>query len=139
MKGKGTRRQIRRTLLRFLLITFVVFLGLLVAAATTGLVILNNYAKELPDVSRLRYYEPSETTRIFSADGQLIATLFKENRTWTPLEEISPNMRNAILAIEDSRFYVHKGVDPVGVIRAGLDLIRSRGQIRQGEIGRAHV
>ncbi len=129
---KGTHRQVRRTLVRFLLGGFLVFLALLVAAGTTGLVVLNNYAKELPDVSRLRYYEPSETTRIFSSDGQLIATLFKENRTWTPLEDISPNMRNAILAIEDSRFYEHKGVDPVGVLRAGLDLIRSRGQIRQG-------
>ncbi len=129
---KGNKRQLRRTLVKFLLWSFLAFLTVLVAGGTAVLVVLNNYSKGLPDVSRLRYYEPSETTRIFSADGQLIATLFKENRTWTPLEQISPNMKKAILAIEDSRFYEHHGVDPVGVARAGLDLIRSGGQIRQG-------
>ena len=129
---KGNNRHLRRTLVKFLLWSFLGFLGLLVAGGTAALVVLNNYAKALPDVSRLRYYEPSETTRIFSADGQLIATLFKENRTWTPLEQISPNMKHAILAIEDSRFYEHHGVDPVGVARAAVDLIRSGGQIRQG-------
>lgn len=131
MKGNKDRR-IRRTLVKFLLWTFMGFLALLLAGGTALLVVLNHYAQGLPDVSRLRYYEPSETTRIYSADGQLIATLFKENRTWTPLDQISQNMKNAILAIEDSRFYEHNGVDPVGVIRAAVDMIRSGGAVRQG-------
>jgi len=129
---KGDRHRIRRTLVRFLLWGFVAFLAVLVAGGAAVLVVLKTYSEDLPDVSGLRTYEPSETTRIFSADGQLIATLFKENRTWTPLEDISPNMKKAILAIEDSRFYEHRGVDPVGVARAGMDLLRSGGQIRQG-------
>ncbi len=127
---KGDRHRIRRTLVRFLLWGFVAFLAVLVAGGAAVLVVLKTYSEDLPDVSGLRTYEPSETTRIFSADGQLIATLFKENRTWTPLEDISPNMKKAILAIEDSRFYEHRGVDPVGVGRAGVDLLRSGGQIR---------
>ena len=131
MKGNKDR-NVRRTLVRFLLGCFLGFLGLLLAGGTAALVVLNHYAQGLPDVSKLRYYEPSETTRVYSSDGQIIATLFKENRTWTPLEQISPNMRNAILAIEDSRFYEHNGVDPVGVLRAAVDLVRSGGQIRQG-------
>ncbi len=129
---KGNTRQVRRTLVKFLLWSFLAFLVFLVAGGTAVLVVLKTYSEDLPDVSGLRTYEPSETTRIFSADGQLIATLFKENRTWTPIEEISPNMKKAILAIEDSRFYEHRGVDPVGVARAGVDLLRSGGQIRQG-------
>ncbi|MEW6283650.1 MAG: PBP1A family penicillin-binding protein, partial [Candidatus Eremiobacterota bacterium] len=80
--------------------------------------------------SRLRYYAPSETTRIFAADGTLIGTLYKENRTWVPLEEISDNMKEATLAIEDRRFRMHRGVDPVGVVRAAyLDF---KGRDRQG-------
>lgn len=131
MKGNKDRR-IRRTLVKFLLWSFMGFLAILLAGGTALLVVLNHYAQGLPDVSRLRYYEPSETTRIYSADGHLIATLFKENRTWTPLDQISQNMKNAILAIEDSRFYEHNGVDPIGVIRAAVDMARSGGAVRQG-------
>lgn len=104
----------------------------LIAAGVAGYVIINNYAKGLPDVSKLHQYDPAETTRIYSSDGQVIATLFRENRTWVPLKKISPNMRNAILAIEDSRFYEHHGVDPIGVLRAAVDLYRSGGQVHQG-------
>ncbi|MBI3928248.1 MAG: PBP1A family penicillin-binding protein [Armatimonadetes bacterium] len=93
-------------------------LGFSLAAGTAAVAVLNHFSKGLPDVSRLRFYEPSETTRIYSADGQLIATLFKENRTWTPIDEVSPHLLHAVLAIEDSRFYEHRGVDPVGVARA---------------------
>ncbi|HIB68227.1 MAG TPA: hypothetical protein EYO33_24825, partial [Phycisphaerales bacterium] len=42
----------------------------------------------------------------------------RENRTWTKLDQISPHLKDAILAIEDSRFYTHRGVDPTGVVRA---------------------
>ncbi|MCR4783371.1 MAG: PBP1A family penicillin-binding protein [bacterium] len=112
-------------------ICFLVFLVIL-AGCVAGYVIINNYSKGLPDVSKLRQYEPAETTRLYSSDGQVIATLFRENRTWVPLKDISPHMRNAILAIEDSRFYEHRGVDPVGVARAAVDLYRTKGHIRQG-------
>ncbi|BAS18289.1 penicillin-binding protein 1F (plasmid) [Arthrobacter sp. Hiyo8] len=46
-------------------------------------------------------------TRVLAADGSQIATLFNENRTQVPLEQMSPNIKNAIIAIEDSRFYQH--------------------------------
>ncbi|MGM9992938.1 MAG: transglycosylase domain-containing protein [Candidatus Bruticola sp.] len=105
---------------------------IVLALGVAGYVVINHYAKGLPDVSKLHQYEPAETTRLYSADGQVIATLFRENRTWVPLKKISPNMRNAILAIEDSRFYEHHGVDPIGVLRAAVDLYRSGGHIRQG-------
>lgn len=105
---------------------------LVIAGGVAGYVVINHYSKGLPDVSKLRQYDPAETTRIYSADGQVIATLFKENRTFVPLSKISPNMRNAILSIEDSRFYEHHGVDPIGVLRAAVDLYRSGGEIHQG-------
>lgn len=110
---------------------FTVFL-IVLAGCTAGYVVFIHYSKGLPDVRNLTQYEPAETTKLYSSDGQVIATLFKENRTWVPLNKISKNMRNAILAIEDSRFYEHMGVDPVGVLRAGLDLYRSHGEIHQG-------
>jgi penicillin-binding protein 1A len=103
----------------------LVCLGLAIAGLTSVTSLLNHYAEGLPDVSKLRYFEPSETTRIYSADGKLIATLFKENRTWTPFDQFSPYLVKAILAVEDSRFYQHRGVDPVGVLRAAVQNMQS--------------
>ncbi|MDO5295879.1 MAG: PBP1A family penicillin-binding protein [bacterium] len=112
--------------------SFLLVLTVCLASAVAGYIVINDCAKGLPDVSRLRHYEPAETTRIYSTDGQIIATLFKENRTWMDLDKISPNMRNAIIAIEDSRFREHNGIDPIGVIRAAVDMARSHGEIHQG-------
>ena len=80
--------------------------------------ILDHYRAELPDVSTLTYFEPSLTTRIYANDGTLIGTLYREARTWTKLEDVSPALEKAVLAIEDTRFYEHRGVDPIGVGRA---------------------
>ncbi len=82
--------------------------------------ILDHYRAELPDVSTLTYFEPSLTTRIYANDGTLIGTLYREARTWTKIDDISPQLEKAILAIEDTRFREHHGVDPVGVLRAVL-------------------
>lgn len=89
--------------------------------------LLNSMRADLPSVNKLRGFEPAQTTRIFSSDGQLIGTLFRENRTWIPLKEMSPWLIKAILATEDSRFYEHSGVDPIGVARAALEDLRSGG------------
>ena len=105
---------------RIIQVTFLLVLGLAIAGVTSLTALLNHYAEGLPDVSKLRYFEPSETTRIYSADGKLIGTLFKENRTWTPYDQMSPYLIKAILAVEDSRFYQHHGVDPIGVLRAAV-------------------
>jgi penicillin-binding protein 1A len=97
---------------------FLLFLGIGLAGVSMVRTVLDHYRADLPDVSTLTYYEPSLTTRIYSSDGALIGTLYRENRTWTKLDKISPALLDAILAIEDSRFYQHRGVDPKGVIRA---------------------
>lgn len=71
---------------------------------------------ELP--SDFNVLEPSEVSVIKAADGTQIATFYAENRIVVPLSEISPNMQNAVVAVEDRRFFQHKGVDPVGMVRA---------------------
>src|SRR5450759_4946641 len=60
----------------------------------------------------------SQQSRILASDGTLIATPYDENRIIVPLAQIAPVMRQAQIAIEDSRFYEHGGVDPLGVGRA---------------------
>lgn len=65
-----------------------------------------------------------------TADGKLIATFYAENRVRVPLKQMSPFIRDAVVAIEDSRFYEHSGVDAQGVLRA-LASNLTRGE-RQG-------
>lgn len=74
----------------------------------------------LPDVSELLDYSPKLPLRIFAADGSLIGEFGEERRNLTPITQIPQVMKDAVLAIEDTRFYQHGGVDYLGVIRAGL-------------------
>lgn len=57
-------------------------------------------------------------SRLFDVRGQQIASLYTQNRVDVPLSHIAPDLRNAVVAIEDYRFYMHFGVDPVAVLRA---------------------
>ena len=66
----------------------------------------------------------AQQSRILAADGSLIATPYDENRIVVPLARVAPVMRQAQVAIEDSRFYEHGGVDPQGVARAAVSNLR---------------
>jgi 1A family penicillin-binding protein len=101
-----------------LLWLFLAVLAVGLTGVSTVRTILDHYRSELPDVSTLTYFEPSLTTRIYANDGTLIGTLYREARTWTKLDDMSPHLEKAVLAIEDTRFYEHHGVDPIGVARA---------------------
>jgi penicillin-binding protein 1A len=74
----------------------------------------------LPDISDLADYRPKLPLRVFSADGVLIGEFGEERRNLTPIAEIPKVMKDAVLAIEDSRFYSHGGVDYKGLARAAL-------------------
>ena len=74
----------------------------------------------LPPISGLTDYRPKLPLRIMSADGVLLAEFGEEHRRFTPIAQIPKVMKDAVLAIEDARFYKHGGVDYLGVIRAGL-------------------
>ena len=74
----------------------------------------------LPDISDLSDYRPKLPLRVFSAEGVLIGEFGEERRHLTPIKEIPKVMVDAVLAIEDSRFYEHGGVDYKGVLRAAL-------------------
>jgi penicillin-binding protein 1A len=74
----------------------------------------------LPDISDLSDYRPKLPLRVFSEEGDLIGEFGEERRNLTPIKEIPKVMSNAVLAIEDARFYQHGGVDYIGIVRAGL-------------------
>ncbi|MCH6469028.1 transglycosylase domain-containing protein [Sinomonas terrae] len=103
----------------------VLVAGLMVpAAAVTGSAANGSvqFFNSLP--SELTVTPPGQVTKILASDGSQIATLFSENRTQVPLDQMSPNIKNAIVAIEDYRFYQHGGVDMTGILRALVSNVR---------------
>lgn len=62
----------------------------------------------------------SQKSVILAADGTKLAEFYVENRVVVPLSEIAPIMRNAVIAVEDKRFYDHGGIDPQGMLRAAV-------------------
>jgi len=110
------------------IILLLVLLGLvLLVGGGVALGVAVAVGRQIHDVSRL-YTPPSQATRIYGQDGELIASLYRENRQIVPLTEIPPVLRQAVLAIEDERFFSHRGVDPRGIGRA---LWRN---LREGEL-----
>jgi len=95
--------------------------GTVVVAALSFLLLLYILflLKTLPDVRVIATFVPNQTTKIYSADGVILADLHKEeNRITVPYSKISGTMKKAVVAMEDARFYDHHGVDPVGILRA---------------------
>ncbi len=74
----------------------------------------------LPDISDLSDYRPKLPLRVFSAEGMLLGEFGEERRSLTPIRDIPQVMKDAVLAIEDARFYQHGGVDYKGMLRAAL-------------------
>ena len=102
--------------------------GLVALLLVIGMALAVAYPN-LPDVSDLSDYRPKLPMRIFSADGVIIGEFGEERRSLTPIKDIPQVMKNAVLAIEDARFFSHGGVDYLGVVRAGLANVgRSKAQ-----------
>jgi membrane peptidoglycan carboxypeptidase len=93
--------------------------GLVMPAVATASAVTDTSVRMFDDLpSELEPQELSQQSRIWAADGSLLATFFAENRIVVPLEDISEHMRNAVIATEDRRFYSHGGVDVTGMARA---------------------
>lgn len=86
-----------------------------------GLVGLALSFRNLPDVRVLRNYIPSETSYIYDVNGTQLDSIHDEaNREVVNLNQISPDLKRAVLAIEDSYFFSHHGINPSGIARAFL-------------------
>ena len=99
-------------------------LGLLLALVIVGLccagVALAVAYPNLPELNSVTDYQPKLPLRIYSAEGRLLGEYGDERRRFTPIRDIPQVLQDAVLSIEDARFYEHRGVDYLGVIRAGV-------------------
>jgi penicillin-binding protein 1A len=108
-------------------------IGLMLAGVVAGIlfltVALSVAYPNLPDISDLSDYRPKLPLRVFSEDGVMIGEFGEERRKFTAIKDIPQVMKNAVLAIEDARFFSHGGVDYIGMIRASLaNLGRAKSQ-----------
>lgn len=99
---------------------FIIITGFFIGAALIGLYMANNYYLQVVRQYNIEdyTYSPTGKSYIYSSDGRLISELYDYNRVYIPLDKISEPMKNAIIAIEDHRFYEHFGADINGMARA---------------------
>ena len=99
-------------------------MGLSVGAGLTvlllvGVALVMAYP-QLPDISDLADYRPKLSMRVFSVEGKVIGEFGEERRKLIPFKDIPDVVKQAVLSIEDARFYQHGGVDYIGLARASL-------------------
>jgi penicillin-binding protein 1A len=110
----------RKHILRRFWLPAVLFLAL-AAGGLTGIIAAYelNYSRAANEVASLATYRPSVVTRVYADDGTTVIGEFAlEKRIPLKYDEIPPVMKNAILAVEDARFYDHVGIDPIRIIGA---------------------
>jgi len=100
----------------FLILGIITGLSVLIVGIAF-LAILLAYPK-LPSLEAITDYHPKIPLRVYSADGALIGEFGEERRSFLPITDVPQQMKNALLAAEDERFYSHGGVDYIGVLRA---------------------
>lgn len=104
-----------RILLRIALVVLGVLIVLSSAATAFGSALVQSWLKDLPNATATKV---AQVTKIYSADRVLLAKLYLENREVVPLSQMSPLLRQGVVAVEDERFYQHEGYDAVGMLRA---------------------
>ena len=106
---------------------------LFVAASLTGILsgLVFAYAEDLPQITALDDYAPNTITRIHARDGNVIGEFATERRSVIGFDDISPHLRNAILAVEDAQFNSHFGLSMSRIVIAALKDI-AQGRRAQG-------
>ncbi len=123
-------------MIRFILSIFgaifsLVTLGIFMTALVIGAVFWM-YGRDLPSHESLAQYKPPTISRIYSGEGQLIDEFAQERRLFTPSEEIPDLVKQAFISAEDKNFYSHQGYDPRGIIAAGVEAVRTKGETVRG-------
>ncbi len=106
------KRKVFRTVFIGLLYFFSISIGSLFG-------FFLSYLNRLPQIQQIENYQPSIPTHVYSADGDPIDEFFVEKRViLRSMDQLSPDVKNAIIAVEDAHYFEHPGVDPWGILRA---------------------
>ncbi len=110
---------------KWLLAAFALFVGCVLVGFIGASLLYFRFADELPDVRQFVSYQPSTVTQVYADNDELIADFYIERRILLPLSEIPLRLRQATLAVEDSNFYNHFGIDPKAIFRAMITNLRA--------------
>ncbi len=117
--------------IRYVAFPLAALAGLAVAGVlAVGLVVVLAYP-QLPSLDALTSYQPKIPLRIYTAEGVLIGEFGEERRAVVSITEVPQQLKNAVIAAEDERFYEHPGIDYLGVMRAAWANLVAGGR-RQG-------
>ncbi|HLB24963.1 MAG TPA: transglycosylase domain-containing protein, partial [Nitrospirota bacterium] len=105
----------------------IVTAALCVIAVTAGVgyALFASASQDLPQITSLKNYKPPIGTQIFSEDDHLIGRIKVDKGIFVPLSQVPVGLRKAVVAVEDARFYEHKGIDIQGILRAAVKDILS--------------
>ncbi|MGQ0656348.1 MAG: penicillin-binding protein 1A [Betaproteobacteria bacterium] len=117
--------------LRFLAFPLALCGGLAVAGVLILALVVVLAVPNLPSLDVLTAYQPKIPLRIYTAEGVLIGEFGEERRAVVAIDDVPGQLKNAIIAAEDERFYEHPGIDYVGVLRAAYTNLVAGGR-RQG-------
>lgn len=98
-------------------VIFLIILSIITGASVGGYLAI---AKGIPSIAELKQYKPTSGTKIYADDDTLIGELKVEKGIFVPLNKMPQHLIDAVLAIEDSRFWKHKGIDYIAIARALL-------------------
>ncbi len=119
-------------LLRAALIAGVAISGLGLLALGAGWLYVCHGNTTCPSLAGLEKYQPRQTSRLYAADGRLIAAIGTERRTLATLAQIPKQVQDAFIITEDKRFYSHGGIDFFRIFGAGFRERLRAGGIAQG-------
>lgn len=127
-KHSNDRTPAPRTLGRLWKPRLYVLFGAFVLAGGTGLVLgsWKNLCATCPSVAQIRTWEPDQTSKLFTHDGELIVELGYQRKTPIPIHALPEYVPQAVIAIEDKRFYEHPGYDVIGLARAVFGVLTNR-------------
>ncbi len=133
LAGRGKRMH-HSAGLAIIRISLICIIAVILAGGITAYLYAKDLIDQLPDVSTIDISPTGYMSTVFDSDGNEIETLASTgaNRTYVTLEDIPKHLQYAFVAIEDSRFYEHNGIDPQGIMRAAYTGIVNGFHFSQG-------
>ncbi|SDI25457.1 penicillin-binding protein 1A [Pseudobutyrivibrio sp. 49] len=130
-RGKRKRHSAGLAVIRIALICIV---SVVIACGVIAYLYAKNLIDQLPDVSTIDISPTGYMSTVYDSNGNEIETLASTgaNRTYVKLDQIPEHLQHAFVAIEDSRFYEHNGIDPQGIVRAAVTGIANGFHFSQG-------
>ncbi|NLO02967.1 MAG: penicillin-binding protein [Bacteroidales bacterium] len=111
---KKKQNSFKRRLLNYL---FIVFLTVIILTTLLFVTVFLGFTGHVPTTAQLLKINNPQASEVYSEDGKLLGRYYVENRSNVSFNDISPNVINALIATEDARFYEHRGIDEIALLR----------------------